>query len=47
MAQSPSAPVILGTKEIKSVTVSVFSPSICHEAMAPDATILSFLNVEL
>ena len=31
---------------IKSVTVSVVSPSICHEVMGPDAMILGFLNVE-
>ena len=34
--------VILENKEIKSATVSTFSPSICHEAMGPDATILAF-----
>ena len=33
--QSLSA-VILEPKEIKSVTVSTFSPSICHEVMGPD-----------
>ena len=42
--QSPSA-VILEPKKIKSATVSIVSPSICHEVMAPDAMIL-FLNVE-
>ena len=36
--QSPSA-AILEPKEIKSVTVSIVSPSICHEVMGPDATI--------
>ena len=36
--QSPSA-VILGPKKIKSVTVSIVSPSICHEMMRPDAMI--------
>ena len=36
--QSPSA-VILEPPKIKSVTVS---PSICHEVMGPDATILVF-----
>ena len=41
--QSPSA-VILEPKKIKSVTVSIVSPSIGHEVMGPD---LSFLNVEL
>ena len=39
--QSPSA-VILGPKKTKSVTVSVVSPSICHEVMGPDARILVF-----
>ena len=39
--QSPSA-VILKPKKIKSVTVSVVSPSICHEVMGPDAMILVF-----
>ena len=39
--QSPSA-VILEPKNIKSVTVSTFSPSICHEVMGPDAMILVF-----
>ena len=34
--------VILESKEIKSVTVSTFSPSICHEALGPDAMILVF-----
>ena len=45
--QSPSA-VILEPKKIKSVTVSIVSPSICHEVMGPNAMILvfSFLNVE-
>ena len=37
--QSPSA-VILEPKKIKSVTVSIVSPSICHEVMKPDAIIL-------
>ena len=37
--QSPST-VILEPKEIKSVTVSNFSPSICHEVMGLDAMIL-------
>ena len=39
--QSPSA-VILETKKIKSVTVSIVSPSICHEVMGPEAMILVF-----
>ena len=37
--QSPSA-VILEPPKIKSATVSTVSPSICHEVMGPDATIL-------
>ena len=36
--RSPSA-VILEPKKIKSVTVSTFYPSICHEAMGPDTMI--------
>ena len=39
--QSPSA-VILETKKIKSVTVSIVSPFICHEVMGLDAMILVF-----
>ena len=35
---------ILEPKKIKSVTVSIFSPSVCHEVMGPDAMIL-ILNV--
>ena len=34
--QSPST-VILDPKEIKSLTVSIVSPSICHEVMGLDA----------
>ena len=37
--QSPSA-VILWSKKIKSVTVFIVSPSICHEVMGPDAMTL-------
>ena len=40
--QSPSA-VILEPPKIKSLTVSIVSPSICQEVMGPD---LNFLNVE-
>ena len=40
--QPPSA-VIWGPKKIKSITVSTFPPSICHEVMGPDAMILVFL----
>ena len=43
--QSPSA-VILETPKAKSVTVSIVSPSICHEVMGLDATILVFSSVE-
>ena len=43
--QSPSA-VILEPPKIKSVTVSIVSPSICHEVMGPGCHDLSFLNVE-
>ena len=39
--QSPSA-VILETKKIKSLTVSIASPSICHEVMGLDAMIFVF-----
>ena len=39
--QSPSA-VIMKLKKIKSVTVSIVSPSICHEVMGSDGMILVF-----
>ena len=39
--RSPSA-VILEPRKIKSLTVSIVSPSICHEVMGPDAMILGF-----
>ena len=39
--QSPSA-VILEPPKIKSVTVSIVSPSICHEVVVLDAIILVF-----
>ena len=39
--QSPSA-VILEPKNIKSLTVFIVSPSICHEVMVVDDTILVF-----
>ena len=39
--QSPSA-VVLEPKKIKSVTVSIVSPFICHEVMGPAAMILVF-----
>ena len=39
--QLPSA-VILGPKKIMSLTVSIVSPSICHEVLGLDAMILAF-----
>ena len=42
--QLPSA-VILELKKIKSVTVSIVTPSICHEVMGPDAMISSTLEL--
>ena len=39
--QSPSE-VIFEPKKVKSVTVSIVSPSICHELMGPDVVILVF-----
>ena len=39
---SPSA-VILERQKINSITVSIISPSICHEVMGLDAVILDFL----
>ena len=38
----PPSTVILEPRKIKSVTVSIVSPSICHEVMGPDAMILVF-----
>ena len=43
--RSPSA-VILEPKKIKSVTVSIVSPSIYHEVMGLDTMIFVFLTVE-
>ena len=34
--------VIVDPKKIQSVTISIVSPSICHEVMGPDAVILVF-----
>ena len=31
-----------GAQKVKSDTVSIVSPSMCHEVMGPDATILAF-----
>ena len=39
--QSPFA-MILEPKKIKSFTVSIVSPSVCHEVMGPDAIIFVF-----
>ena len=39
--QSPSA-VIIKPKKINSLTISIVSPSICHEVMGPDPMILIF-----
>ena len=39
--QSPSS-VILEPMKIKSVTVSMFSPSVYHEVMEPDAVVFIF-----
>ena len=39
--ESPSA-VILEPKKIKSITVSIVTPAICHEVMGPDVVILVF-----
>ena len=44
--QSPSA-VILEPKTIKSLTVFIVSPSICHEVMLVDAMIFVFLMFSL
>ena len=46
--ESPSA-VILDSKKIKSVTVSIVYPSICREVMGPDVLVLVFwiLSTEL
>ena len=34
--------MVLEPKKIKSITVSIVSPSICHEVMGPDAVIFVF-----
>ena len=34
----------LGAQEIKSFTISIVSPSTCHETIGPDAMTLVFLN---
>ena len=37
--------VIFEPKKIKSVTVSIVSPSICHEVMEPDAMFFIFVQM--
>ena len=44
--QSPSAVIFEPKNIIKSLTVSIVSPSIGHEVMGSDVMILVFLNVE-
>ena len=44
--QSPSA-VILEPKTLKSLTVSIVSPSICHEVMGLDAALLQYNSITL
>ena len=39
--------VILEPKKIKSITVFIVSPSICHEVMSPDAMIFVSFIVSL
>ena len=43
MAAVKTSAVILEPKKIRSLTVSTFFPSICHEVMGLDAMILVFL----
>ena len=43
--QSPAS-VVLEPPKIKSLSVAIVSPSICHEVMGPDTMNLSFWNVE-
>ena len=40
--QSPSAVILEPLPKIKSVTVSIVSPPVCHEVIGPDAMILVF-----
>ena len=44
--QSTSAVILELPHKIKSLTVSIVSPSIGHEVMGSDVMILVFLNVE-
>ena len=39
--------VILESKKVKSLTVSIISPSICYEMMGPEAMILVFWTLSL
>ena len=41
LLQSPSA-VILEPEKLKSLTLSIVSPSVCHDVTGPDAMILVF-----
>ena len=43
----PPFAVIWEPKKIKSVTVSIVSPSICHEVMGPDALIFVFFECSI
>ena len=45
--QLPSALTLEPPQKIKSLTVSIVSPSICHEVMGLGCHDLSFLNVEV
>jgi len=45
--QSPSAVILEPSPKIKSLTVSIVSPPICHGVMGLDAIIFIFLNAEL
>ena len=40
--QLPSAVILVPSPQIKSVTLSTFPPSICHEVTGPDVMILVF-----
>ena len=40
----PLSTVILETKKIKYVIISIVSPSICHEVMEPDAMMFVFFE---
>ena len=40
--QSPSAVILEPPPKIKSLTVSIVSPSVCHEVMGLDGMILVF-----